>query len=627
MTAHRWLFLVLLPVLAQDPARSEGTVATTVRTHQGYVRGMMEEGIHRFLGIPFTEPPVGPLRWKPPVPRSSWGDTLAAVSFCNRCMQKDYRQGDPDSTATISGNEDCLYLNVWTPSLQDSILPVMVWIHGGGNQQGSASDSSGGAPMFDGFFLAARESVVVVTINYRLGPLGYLVHRGLETESPTSTSGNYGLLDQVQALAWVRENIGFFGGSKHNVTIFGESAGAMNVATLLAVPSAAGLFHRAIAQSGTPRARAYGEMMQSGKDLVDSLGLGGLSDQEQILQLRAASPESLVRFLTNPTAGGIIDPPWGPTVDGVVLPEDPTEAVTGGRHHHVPVLIGSNARETSMMVPPTVTPLMFQTLVALAVPVQFRPRALQLYPPGTTSGQALESYINFTTDGSFTAPSRRFARALAIGQSEPVWRYSFEHHFPGPVSAYGAFHGAEIFYVFNSFERTPYGLLILEDDRTMLRLMRSQWAQFARTGDPALPDLPLWIPYHPSTDPYQILSPAPGTGSGLRSAHCDFLDSLRLLTDVQTAEDTRPAVSALLQNYPNPFNPSTTVRFRLGERADVSLHVYDILGRPVAELAGGVMDAGTYEVPFDAARLATGMYVTRLRAGNTVLTQKMLVVR
>lgn len=279
------------------------------------------------------------------------------------------------------------------------------------------------------------------------------------------------------------------------------------------------------------------------------------------------------------------------------------------------------------MVPPTVTPLMFQTFVALAVPSHARPRALQLYPPGTTSVQAMESYIQFTSDGSFTAPSRRFARALALGQSEPVWRYLFDHHFPGPLAGYGAFHGSEIFYVFNSFERTSFGVVILENDRKMLSGMRSQWAQFARTGDPSVAGQPTWVRYDAGTDPYQRLSPTTTAATGLRTPQCDFMDSLRTLTGVKATVATLPPETRLMQNYPNPFNPATTVQFQIGGRTVVSVRVYDLLGRQVESLAEGAMEPGVYEVPFDAGHLASGLYIMRLTAGATVDVRKMLLLR
>ncbi|MBK7970248.1 MAG: carboxylesterase family protein [Bacteroidetes bacterium] len=213
--------------------------AQVVNTQFGQVQGSLNGTVNQFLGIPFAKPPVDSLRWKAPLNPNPWSGVLVTNNFAPECPQKKFNHG---STAdTIIGNEDCLYLNIWSPQLTGS-LPVMVFIHGGGNQQGSAGEVNGGTQMYFGKNMSERGNVIVVTIQYRLGPLGFLVHPGLEPENPNNVSGNYAVLDQILALNWIQNNIAAFGGDPSRVMIFGESAGGLNVGNLLTSPLATGLF-------------------------------------------------------------------------------------------------------------------------------------------------------------------------------------------------------------------------------------------------------------------------------------------------------------------------------------------------------------------------------------------------
>ena len=236
--------------------------AQIVTISSGQIQGQMNGNIYEFLGIPFATPPVGDMRWKAPVEPDDWTEILNTTDFSPVCPQKKYEQGD--TTATMEGDEDCLYLNVWSPQLDAGDLPVMVFIHGGGNQQGGASQETGGTVMYDGKNLAERGNVVVVTIQYRLGPLGFLVHPGLDAENEEGISGNYGILDQILALKWVQKNISLFGGDPDKVMIFGESAGGVDVGDLLVSPLAAGLFSRAVIQSAAPVVSLYSDAKSHG---------------------------------------------------------------------------------------------------------------------------------------------------------------------------------------------------------------------------------------------------------------------------------------------------------------------------------------------------------------------------
>jgi len=231
------------------------TYSQVVNTQFGQIQGTLNGNVYQFLGIPFAKPPIDSLRWKAPRLPDGWNDILPTTAFAPMCPQKNFAQGD--TTSTIMGSEDCLYLNVWTPQLGAGNKAVMVFIHGGGNQQGGASETAGGTQLYFGKNLSERGDVVVVTIQYRLGALGYLVHGGLEAENGNNVSGNYGVLDQILALKWVQNNISNFGGDPSNVMIFGESAGGVNVGNLLTTPMAKGLFQRACIQSAAPVINPY----------------------------------------------------------------------------------------------------------------------------------------------------------------------------------------------------------------------------------------------------------------------------------------------------------------------------------------------------------------------------------
>lgn len=450
---------------------------------------------------------------------------MKTQAFRPECPQKRYEQGE--DSYQIVGDEDCLYLNVWTPGNTAPQRPVLVFIHGGGNQQGSASQITGGTQIYSGKNLAALGNVVVVTIQYRLGPLGYLVHKGLEQESPSASSGNYGVLDQIQALKWVQRNIAAFGGDPQRVLVFGESAGGLSVGNLLLTPMAAGLFQRAGIQSAIPVLATRESALTKGAAFADKFS-SGPSDSERIAQLRLVDWRTLVADNQNPLSGGLVQMAWAPVIDGWLFANDPTTAFARGEFNRVPLLIGSNADEMSLSAPPAVTPGMVDTLITASVPRAYRDQARSLYPSGATSAEARTAYVQLLTDSQFTAGVRRTARSVA-SQGQPVWRYFFTHAHAGPLGAYGSYHGIELFYVFNTWNDTPYARsgFFSEDDRKVQERMLQFWVNFAASGDPNGQGLPSWQRFMPTQDRYmQISANGDGNGVGVRTEKSDFWDAV-----------------------------------------------------------------------------------------------------
>ncbi len=521
--------LVLAVVLATTwilavPAPAAG--GPVVVTPYGAVEGSTDGEVDAFLGIPFAAPPVGPLRWQPPRPPGPWDGTLAATAWPPPCPQK-----GPDDG--VVGAEDCLYLNVWAPSgAAPGSLPVLVFLHGGGNVQGSTSVGQMGTRLYEGDLLALRGRVVVVTTQYRLGVLGFLVHPALSTASATGTSGNYGLLDQQAALRWVRDAIGPFGGDPGRVMLFGESAGATDTLMQLASPLAAGLFARALLESGGDQARSLEQRTVEGLRIAEALGCPDPATAGSCLLER--TPEELVRVLdglggSDVTSGGLVRTPVGPTVDGLVLPERPTRALEAGRFNHVPLVIGANADETRLWVPElgeAAYELLVRGLLAPWGPGT-ADRALELYPVGPGGyPTGTEAWAAMTGDFQFVCPSRRFAAAAAGSQAEPVFRYFFSQRLSGDLlSPYGTFHGLELFFVFQRLERLDLYAPTREDldlERSILEL----WTSFATTGIPSSTGTPDWPAYDPATDPYLELGTPTGVHEGLRTERCDFWDEL-----------------------------------------------------------------------------------------------------
>ncbi|HVV82836.1 MAG TPA: carboxylesterase family protein [Kofleriaceae bacterium] len=474
-----------------------GAAAERVTTTGGVVHGAQDGDTWAYEGIPYIQPVSGGGRFQAPAPAACSATELDATHLGSRCPQLD------DSGAFV-GDEDCAQLNLWAPSAAAAPRPVMVWFHGGGNAQGSATD-----PLYDGRRLAVAGDVVVVTANYRLGQLGFLADVALAGGGQV---GNYGLLDQIAVLRWVHDNVAAFGGDPANVTIFGESAGGRDVCTLLATPASAGLFARAMIESGACKFLDTPAAAQATADEVAAaVGCAGAADRAACL--RAAPVEALTRAAAAPVSA-LDSSKFGPVVDGEVLPEQPEAAIIAGRHHPVPLAIGANADETGREVPVGLTEPQYDAQVR----AQFGAIADQVlahYPPMPTPRLA---YVRLTTDARFVCPSRQIARHADAAQTAPVFRYFFQYA-PTPV---GAVHGLDVPYVFGTFDAVlvngqPY--TPTATDLALSAAVQGYWTRFARGGDPG--GTPAW-PAQAAGDPVLVLDRDVTTASGVRGADCDF---------------------------------------------------------------------------------------------------------
>ncbi|MBS5208458.1 carboxylesterase/lipase family protein [Klebsiella pneumoniae] len=446
------------------------------KTRQGSLAGCEEQGIYIWRGIPYAAPPVGPLRWRAPQPPARWqgvrqADAFSAASWQDIDYCRELGGGDPGRFS-----EDCLYLNVWAPASAAQPLPVMVWLHGGGFTIGAGS-----LPPYDGKALASRD-VVVVTVNYRLGHLGFFAHPALEEEAGERLY-NFALLDQIAALQWVQENIHAFGGDAANVTLFGESAGARSVLSLMASPKAKGLFHKAIIQSGytlpgLPRERA----LEKGRLLAEHFALPNASAD----QLRAIPAEAFWS-LTAPLNTGP-----APIAGDIVLPQPMLETFFAGRQHPMPVMIGSNSDEASVMA-------VFGVDIAGQIQKLRRERRLglgliKLLYPGVKGDEALGREVcrdmAFTTLGYVVMQAQQ-----RVGQ--PCWRYWFDYVAQAEHDTYphGAWHGNEVPYVFDNLQLTePVRQYASAADLAFAAQVADYWVQFARvaSGEQALAGAVRW---------------------------------------------------------------------------------------------------------------------------------------
>jgi carboxylesterase type B len=479
----------------------------TVRCSSGQLAGTIENGVRVFKGIPYAAPPVGSLRWRPPQP-AAWSGVRPASEFGPDCPQT----GDVGSRAPRM-SEDCLYLNVWSPfGAEPGSLPVMVWVHGGSFVSGSGSEAR-----LDGAKLAGQ-NVVVVTINYRVGLFGYLAHPGLTRESPHGTSGNYGLLDVVAALQWVKANIAGFGGDPKRVTAFGVSAGSACISLLLASPLARGLFQQAILESpGAARPLvSLSEAEAAGTALGNDVdALRGLSADELLAKTSILAPK--VRGLTLPRV-------LRPIRDGWVMPEDERPVFKSGRLHAMPLIVGTNVDEGSRFTAawPIKTLAQYRELLD----TNFRgmvERALQTYPAATDAEVAAEVAEIFA-DTQFNYGTRLLAQAMA-GAGQPTWRYLFSRRRPGQTG--GPHHVQEVPYVFGNLHaiRPEDDPRFDSGDEAVSDTMQKAWVAFAHSGNPNGSGLAIWPPYDPATDAYlEFGDIAVASGGGWRANKLDLLD-------------------------------------------------------------------------------------------------------
>jgi para-nitrobenzyl esterase len=506
---------------AADPVQAE------VATEHGLIGGAPSADDPTVLvwkGIPYAAPPVGELRWKPPAPAVHWKGVRDAKEFGSACWQPEPNPESFYGGGPIERDEDCLYLNVWSAAKSsDEARPVMVWVHGGALVTGT-----GATPWYDGTALA-KKGVVLVTINYRLGPMGFLAHPALSAESSPPSSGNYGILDQIAALQWVRDNIKTFGGDPKNVTIFGESAGSWSICYLQATPLARGLFHRAIGESGgvfdpmAPLAKATGDVApaeEAGVRLAKALGLEG---QVTAAALRAKTPEQIYDTMAKGGGRGAF---WfRPNVDGWVYPQPIYDLFASGQHSDVPLTVGSNADEGTALWGTTAP----TTVAAYRKAIEshygdFARDVLAAYPAAADS-DAKAAFLDLQGDDVFAWQMRTWARLASAPGTSPVFLYYFTRVPPGPESeTYGSYHAAEIVYAFDNLKKGRSSHTWEPADEALADTMSSYWVSFAKDGDPNEEGLPPWPRYAIATDQALELGNEIRVLDALKKERLDLLD-------------------------------------------------------------------------------------------------------
>jgi len=451
-----------------------------------------------FYGIPFAAPPTGDLRWKPPERVTTWQGIRPAHNFAPACPQ-----GPSSWWPEMAGierletSEDCLYLNIWTTNLSGTHKqPVMMWIHGGGNVEGSSYVPQMGPAL-------ARKGVVVVSIDYRLGALGYLAHPVLTAESPHHSSGNYGLLDQIAALEWVKRNIAAFGGDPAAVTIFGESSGSEDICHLLASSLSRGLIHRAILESGVCLDSLYSHLSKSqnyfgnhgsgenlGVRLTTALGISGY---DTLSKLRSVPVERLLK-----TSQNLESADFGVIIDGWVVPAQPAVTFDEGKHARVPVLIGSNADETTVFgksAPLATENSRPKNILEYRkwLTKEFREFADDVWKeyPVNSDAETEKVFVRMQTDYDFGFGSYRFARTVTQ-HGQPTYIYYFAYVGRGPFRVLGAFHTEEMMFVGDTYWKSwqPDA-----NDKQLADMMDDYWTQFAKSGNPNRTGLPTWPVY------------------------------------------------------------------------------------------------------------------------------------
>jgi para-nitrobenzyl esterase len=464
------------------PASPEGPI---VHAPAGPLEGVREGDADVFRAIPYALPPTGARRWRPPAPMPAWHDVREARKAGPACIQPPMAPG-PYHGDPVATSEDCLILDVTAPAHAHH-APVMVWIHGGTLIWGTSQ-----ARAYDGREFAKR-GVILVSINYRLGVLGYLAHPDLSKEAPNGVSGNYGLLDQIAALQWVRRNIYAFGGDAHNVTIFGESAGALSVEYLLASPRARGLFGKAIVESGylftTPELRAvrYGEKSAEATGAALAAKLGA----PDIAALRAMDAQKLTDAST---AAGYV--PYG-TIDGKILKRQLVDTFDRGEQAPVPLIAGFNSGEVRglrQLLPPLPASAAAYEDAIRKIYGDLSDAYLKLYPPPDLDQARLDA----ARDAIFGWTAERLVRKQrAIGR--PAFLYYFSHDYPAAQAAgLTAFHAGEVPFVFGTLARTPAGWPTIPDtaeERQLSETMIDYWTSFARDGRPTAANAPAWKPF------------------------------------------------------------------------------------------------------------------------------------
>jgi para-nitrobenzyl esterase len=452
--------LITLKLAGQSPV---------VKTNQGYIKGISEDGIAVFKGIPYAQPPVGSLRYQPPAPHQPWSDTLNAVRFSPVALQ-------PSGTA-ITGSEDCLYLNLYTPGIDNHKRAVVIWVHGG-------SMTGGSGKSMDGHAFADQDDIITITINYRLGALGFLYLGDLGREY--RQSGNLGLLDVIAALQWVHENIAAFGGDRNRITVMGESAGAKLVSAVMVAPASQGLYEQAILESGSVQCIRDSVTAGNGRALLlKQMGLG----PEDVRKLLTIAADSLIKAQAKVCAGIGGNSFFGPVYDGVTIPEDGHQYAREEKLSGIRVIIGTNEQEGAAFVgkseigrDPKAS--IFQPLFRSNAPM-----ANAYYQTLLKTDSPYAAMVRTLTQYMYQMHSYRFAGALtAAGTPVYMYRYSYQDG-----RAFGARHGDELHYIWGAAR-----ILSSNDDAAKKQLAKSlhgAWVAFIKTGNPNGAGLPQWPTY------------------------------------------------------------------------------------------------------------------------------------
>ena len=475
---------------------------STVKTESGQVKGTEADGVLAFKGIPYAAPPVGDLRWRAPQPGKPWKGVREASAYGHDCMQLPF----PSDAAPLgtAPSEDCLVMNVWRPATSEKKLPVMVWIYGGGFVNGGSSPD-----VYNGTHFA-KDGVMLVSFNYRVGRFGFFAHPALTKEAGDTPTGNFGYMDQIAALRWVQRNIAAFGGNPGNVTIFGESAGGFSVHMLLTSPLTNGLFQKAIVESGGGRLLLQGDLDLAGAEKIGQAfaRAKGITEDgpDALKKMRALPADSVVDGLNiasmlNPATGATYS---GTMKDGKIVVESFEDAYKAGHEKHVPIIIGANSFDLGFVQAQSKEQLF----------AEFGPSAKQAEAAYDPSGQAPLQLIGqvVAADGMMVEPARFVAEEFTrIGLHAWEYRFSYvpdamvaslpevmtrnlpDHKLPGLP------HAAEIPFVFDTVKE-KYGAAAVPEDESIARYANRAWAQFAKTGDPNGGGLPTWPAYTPAKD-------------------------------------------------------------------------------------------------------------------------------
>jgi len=515
------------PVLAQDSSH-------VVRIDSGALQGVVEDGIEIFRGIPYAQPPVGKLRWRPPQPVTAWEGVRDSTHFGHVCPQRAglYPAWVDAHFAAAGRNEDCLTLNVWTPAERAKPLPVMFYIHGGNMQYGAGS-----VPVYDGRILASK-GVVLVTINYRLGYLGRFAHPAMTRLQSSEPLVNYGLFDQIAALEWVHRNIAAFGGDPGNVTIFGHSAGGVSVNFLMTTPQSKGLFQKAIAQGSgilldrTQRAFERGlpgpveqSREEVGVDFAEHFGIEAATDEELVAALRALPWEPIVEYQTKHQIA------FGPVVDGRVVVDDVARVFERGEQHDVPYIGGANSWEWSQIAD---VPLIGKWFLGGEL---IRGLSDEDLAPFDDQWTRIGVSQRWFAEGMFLTSTRYLARQMA-NVSSPAWLYRVTYvqkNLRGEVP--GAGHGVEVPFIFGHVREHPEwqrprqmaGKALTDEDLAWGDTIQAYWLNFAKTGNPNGPGLPEWPQYDPATDLTMEFGEEFVPRQGLDKEELDYLEKRALI--------------------------------------------------------------------------------------------------